>query len=179
MIDDLIFEPLGESHVRADFTCSGGDGILLQTYLRDDARALREHRRHVAAVHVMARASNPGRICGYFTLASATLELEELPKAVRRTLPRYRPMPALKLGRMAVSDDFRGHDLGTILIEEAFRICVRLRASIGFVALLVDAKTDELVKYYEKRGFMRFPERQRSLYIMQATMAQIVGDIGA
>lgn len=166
MIDDLIFEPLGESHVRADFTCFGGDGVLLQTYLRDDARALREHRRHVAAVHVMVRASNPGRICGYFTLASATLL-------------RYRPMPALKLGRMAVSDEFRGHDLGTILIEEAFRLCVRLQQSIGFVALLVDVKTDELVKYYEKRGFTRFPERQRSLYIMQATMAQIVGDIGA
>lgn len=176
MIDDLIFEPLGDHHNRAAFTCAGDEGLILQQYLRDDARALREHRRHVTKVHVLTRESNPTEICGYFTLSTATLEIEELPKNVSRGLPLYRPMPALKLGRMAVSDNYRGHDLGTLIIEEAFRICVHFRESVGFIALLVDAKTDNLVEYYQKRGFSRFPERIRGLYIMQPTMAQILSD---
>lgn len=162
MIDDLVFEPLGDNHNRSAFTCSGDEGLVLQDYLRNDARARREHRRHVTTVHVMLRKSDPSQICGYFTLSTATLEIEG-------------PMPALKLGRMAVSDAFRGYDFGTLLVERAFRICLSLRESVGFIALLVDAKTDELVAYYEKRGFSRFLERPRGLYIMQTTMAQILG----
>lgn len=174
MIRDLAFEPLGDHHRRADFTCSGPEGATLQEYIQNDARALREHRKSVTAVHVAVQEAAPTDICGFFTLATATLEPEEFPKNVHRGLPRYRPMPALKLGRMAVDDRYRGHDLGTALIEEAFNICLRLRESIGFVALLVDAKVDDLVSYYEQRGFSRFPERPRGLYIMQPTMAQIL-----
>ena len=75
---------------------------------------------------------------------------------------------------MAVDDRFRGHDLGTLLIQEAFNIAVRLKDSVGFVAMLVDAKTDNLVNYYEQRGFTRLPEAERTLFIMQPTMEQIL-----
>lgn len=179
MIDDLDlnFEPLGDHHNRAAFSCSGDEGQILQEYIRNDGRALREQRRSVAVIHVAARKSNPNEICAYFTLSAATLEIEELPKKTIRQLPLYRPMPALKLGRMAVDDRFRGHDLGTLLIEEAFKISQRTGESVGFVALIVDAKTDELVSYYEKRGFSRFPEHLRRLYIMRPTMAQIVSGV--
>jgi GNAT superfamily N-acetyltransferase len=174
VIEDLIFEPLEYYHNRAAFTCSGDEGLILQEYLRNDGRALREHKRNVTTAWIMVRESEPHTICGFFTLSTATLEIEELPKNVRRGLPLYRPMPALKLGRMAVDDRFRGQDFGTILTEEAFSICLRLRQSVGFVALLVDAKSDSLVEYYEQRGFSRFPDQPRSLYIMQPTMAQII-----
>jgi GNAT superfamily N-acetyltransferase len=174
VIEGIIFEPLADHHDRAAFTCSGDDGVILQTYLRDDARGLREHRKHVTTLHVMMQQAEPRTICGFFTLSSASLKIEELPKNIARGLPKYRMMPALKLGRMAVDDRFRGHDLGTILIEEAFSIATRLKDSIGFIALLVDAKSDKLVDYYERRGFTKLPEAERKLFIMQPTMEQIL-----
>jgi GNAT superfamily N-acetyltransferase len=75
---------------------------------------------------------------------------------------------------MAVDDGFRGHDLGSVLIEEAIATCLRLGASIGFVALLVDAKTDRLVEYYVARGFSRLPDAAHKLFVMQSSMAQIL-----
>ncbi|MDQ2681026.1 MAG: hypothetical protein M3Y21_08405 [Candidatus Eremiobacteraeota bacterium] len=172
--NDLVFELLGEHHDRAAFTCSGAEGLILQEYLRSDARALREHGRHVTTVHVPIRKSQPLRICDFMTLSTATVEIEEFPKKLRRALPLYRPMPALRIGRMAVADEGRGSDVGTLLIDEVFRICVQLRDSVGFVALLADAKTDVLIAYYEGRGFSRLPERRRGLFITQAAMAEII-----
>ncbi|HEY9179180.1 MAG TPA: GNAT family N-acetyltransferase [Candidatus Baltobacteraceae bacterium] len=174
MLDGIIFEPLAEYHDRAAFTCSGEEGAILQDYLRNDARGPREHRKHVTTLHVMVQESAPSLICGYFTLSSASLRIEELPKNIAKGLPKYRTMPAIRLGRMAIDDRFRGHDLGTLLIQEAFNIAVRLKDSVGFVAMLVDAKTDNLVNYYEQRGFTRLPEAERTLFIMQPTMEQIL-----
>jgi len=170
----MLFEPLADYHNRAAFTCSGKEGQILQDYLRDDVRGLREHCKRVTTLHVMVQQSDPQIICGYFTLSTASLAIGEFPKNIAKGLPKYRSMPALRLGRMAVDDNFRGHDLGTVLIEEAFSVAVRLKDSVGFVALLVDAKTDELVEYYEKRGFTRLPEAARTLFIMQPTMEQIL-----
>ncbi len=96
----------------------------------------------------MVQESAPSLICAYFTLSSASLRIEELRKNIVKGLPTYRMMPALKLGRMAVDDRFRAHDLGTVLIQEAFKIAVRLKDAVGFVAMLADAKTDNLVNYY-------------------------------
>ena len=174
MIDDGRFELLNESHHRAAFMCSGEHGSVLEGYLRNDNRAMREHRRGVCAVHVLVQISHPLDICGFFTLSAATVEIEDFPKRMSRELPLYRPMPAIKLGRMAMADDYRGADLGTLLIDEAFRICLRLRDSLGFVALLVDAKSDALVSYYVRRGFTRFPERRQTLYCTQDSIAQII-----
>jgi GNAT superfamily N-acetyltransferase len=170
----MIFEPLAEHHDRAAFTCSGEEGAILQDYLRNDTRGPREHRKHVTALHVMVRESAPSVICGFFTLSSASLRIEDSPKNIAKGLPKYRTMPAVRLGRMAVDDRFRGHDLGTLLIQEAFSIAVRLKDSVGFVAMLVDAKTDNLVNYYELRGFTRLPEAERTLFIMQPTMEQVL-----
>ncbi len=83
-------------------------------------------------------------------------------------------MPAMLLGRMAVDDQYRGKKYGTILVEHAFAVCASLHEAAGFVALLVDAKTDRLVEYYEKHGFTRLLDRERGLFITVPTMIAIL-----
>ena len=53
-----------------------------------------------------------GQIAGYYTLASASILLSDLPETLAKKLPRYPSVPAVRMGRLAVSDSFKGKGLG-------------------------------------------------------------------
>ena len=59
---------------------------------------------------------NVGQIAGYYTLASASILLSDLPETLAKKLPRYPSVPAVRMGRLAVSDSFKGKGLGAALL---------------------------------------------------------------
>lgn len=76
----------------------------LDRYLRE--QVAQDVRRRVAACFV---ASTDGtRIAGYYTLASASLLLAELPASTGKKLPRYPTVPAVRMCRLAVDQGFKG-----------------------------------------------------------------------
>jgi GNAT superfamily N-acetyltransferase len=58
-------------------------------------------------------------VAGYYTLASTSLPLGELPAAIAKKLPRYPSVPAVRMGRLAVDQRFRGQGLGGALLADA------------------------------------------------------------
>jgi hypothetical protein len=56
--------------------------------------------------------SGDQRIAGYYTLASASVPLTELPPEAIKKLPRYRAVPTVRMGRLAVDQAFKGQGLG-------------------------------------------------------------------
>ena len=96
-------------------------------------------RRRVTACFVaLDQHAEPSRVAAYYTLASTSVLLNELPAAAGKKLPRYPTVPAVLMGRLAVDSGYKGVGLGGALLADAITRAVR--AEIAAYALIVDAK---------------------------------------
>jgi ribosomal protein S18 acetylase RimI-like enzyme len=78
-------------------------------------------------------------------------------------MPRYRNVPAVLLGRLAVSQAMQGQHTGSFLLFDAItRACA---SELAWAVFLVDAKNDRAVAFYDKFRFARFQHSPYSLWI--------------
>ena len=152
--------PLDVAHDRAAFR---SDSEPLNRYLRE--QVTQDIRRRVAACFV-ALADGP-RIAGYYTLASASLLLSDLPAAIGKKLPRYPTVPAVRMGRLAVDQRFKGQGLGGALLADALDRAAR--AEIAAYAMVVDAKDESAAAFYRHHGFIEMPDLPMTLFLPLAT----------
>ena len=108
------------------------------------------------------------RIAGYYTLASASLLLADLPASVGKKLPRYPTVPAVRMGRLAVDQAFKGQGLGGALLADALDRAVR--SEIAAYALMVDAKDEAAAAFYRHHGFIALPDSPFTLFLPLATL---------
>ncbi len=122
-------------------------------------------RRRVTACFIAV--SHEQRVAGYYTLASASLLLADLPEPLRKKLPRYPSVPAVRMGRLAVTEIFKGQGLGGALLADA--LLRARRAEIAAYALVVDAKDASAAAFYRHHGFIEFTSQPLTLFIPLAT----------
>ncbi len=151
-------EPLGSRHDRAAFSC--GEPAL-DAYLHRQAG--QDMRRGVSRVFV-ATFEDPAEIAGFYTLSACTVEARNLPKELARKLPKH-PLPAALIGRLAVGLRYQAQGLGKCLLMDALMRAMSASVSIGIFAVVVDAKNDKAVSFYEKYGFEAFPDVSKRLFI--------------
>jgi len=156
----FAIEPLA-GHDRGGFSC-GSDA--LDRYFK--VQVTQDVRRRVTHCFVAVEAEKLV-VAGYYTLAAASVPTPDLPDAITKKLPRYPAIPAIRVGRLAVDLRFRGQGLGGALLADA--ATKGLRAEVAAFALLVDAKDEGAVAFYEHHGFQRFRSQPRSLFLALAT----------
>jgi ribosomal protein S18 acetylase RimI-like enzyme len=156
----LRLAPLDAAHDRAAFR---SDSEPLNRYLRE--QVTQDIRRRVAACFVAL--ADGQRIAGYYTLASASLLLADLPVSTGKKLPRYPTVPAVRMGRLAVDQAFKGQGLGGALLADA--IDRAARSEIAAFALMVDAKDDAATAFYRRYGFIALPDSPLTLFLPLAT----------
>jgi len=76
-----------------------------------------------------------GVLAGYYTVASSSVPLTDLPEAIAKKLARYPSVPAVRMGRLAVDQQFRGKGLGAAMLADALARSVK--AEIAAYALVV------------------------------------------
>lgn len=136
----------------------------LDRYFRE--RVTQDVRRRIAACFVALAGD---QVAGYYTLASASIPLADLPAQSRKKLPKYPSVPAVRMGRLAVHQAFKRQGLGGVLLADAL---LRARqAEIAAYALIVDAKDDVAVAFYEYHGFIRFESQPTALFLALAGLA--------
>lgn len=155
------FEALGDRHDRAAFDC--GDEAL-DRYFR--TQATQDIRRRVANCFVVVEAAT-GQVAGYYTLSSASIPLVDLPPEDSKRLPRYPTLPAVLIGRLAVHRRFQRRGLGELMLVDA--VHRTMQDSAAAFALLVDAKNDRAVVFWERYGFRRIVGREKTLFLALAT----------
>jgi ribosomal protein S18 acetylase RimI-like enzyme len=131
----------------------------LDRYLRE--QVTQDMRRRVAACFVAL--TDEQRIAGYYTLASASLLLSELPPGTAKKLPRYPTVPAVRMGRLAVDQAYKGQGLGAALLADALHRAAR--AEIAAHALMVDAKDEAAAAFYRHHGFIALPDSPLTLFL--------------
>jgi GNAT superfamily N-acetyltransferase len=127
-------------------------------------------KRRVTACFVATDAH--GRMAGYYTLASASVLLVDLPEALGKKLPRYPSIPAVRMGRLAVDQSFKGIGLGAALLADALRRAGK--AEIAAYAFLVDAKDQDAASFYAHHGFMALPDQALCMFIALETVKDLI-----
>ena len=140
------------------------DSEPLNRYLRE--QVTQDIRRRVAACFVAL--ADGQRIAGYYTLASASLPLADLPASTGKKLPRYPTVPVVRMGRLAVDRAFQGQGLGGALLADALDRTAR--SEIAAFALMVDAKDEAAAAFYRHHGFIVLPDSPLSLFLPLATV---------
>lgn len=138
------------------------DSEQLNRYLRE--QVTQDVRRRVAACFVAL--ADGRRIAGYYTLASASLLLADLAASTCKKLPRYPTVPAIRMGRLAVDQAFKGQGLGGALLADARAA----RSGIAAFALMVDAKNEAAAAFYRHHGIIALPDSSLSLFLPLATI---------
>jgi len=159
-------EALTSQHDRSTFDCGSEP---LNRYFRQ--QVTQDARRRVTACFVAVEQGG-GVLAGYYTVASSSVSLTDLPEAVTKKLPRYPSVPAVRMGRLAVDRQFRGKGLGGAMLADALQRSVK--AEIAAYALVVDAKDEEAAAFYRHHGFLAFNDNQLALFLPLATTQRLL-----
>ena len=154
-----LFDP---KYDRSLFDCGSEP---LNRYFRE--QLTQDIRRRVSACFVALDKNE--HVAGYYTLASASVFLKDLPIDIIKKLPRYPTVPAVRMGRLAVDKKFRGQGLGSAILADA--LDRSLRSEIASFALIVDAKNEAAVNFYKKHSFIPFPDSSMTLFLPISTIA--------
>lgn len=142
---------------RSRFDCGASE---LNEYLQK--RAGQDERRRIAACYLMIEQITES-IAGYYTLSASSILLADLPKKIIKKLPRYPTVPVVRVGRLAVAHSFQGQGLGGVLLWDAIHRTAT--SDIAAVAVVVDAKDDLAVAFYQHYGFTPFESAPQVLFL--------------
>ncbi|MDP3766801.1 MAG: GNAT family N-acetyltransferase [Dehalococcoidia bacterium] len=158
---------LTKQHDRSGFSC----GIEpLDRYLREQAG--QDARKRVAAPFVLCeRTSNA--VLGYYTLSALSIDVGAWPEDVARKLPRYPVVPATLLGRLAVDRRLRGKGMGEHLLMDALHRALVASRAVASVAVVVDAKDDNALAFYQRYGFIPFADEPKRLFLPMGTIERL------
>ena len=156
--------PLDAIHDRTTFSCGSEP---LDRYLQQ--QVTQDIRRRVTACFVALTSEQV--VAGYYTLAATSVPLTGLPSGTAKKLPRYPLVPAVRMGRLAVDQKFKGSGLGGALLADALHRA--FVSDIAAYAMLVDAKDDKAAAFYKHHGFIPLPDSPLSLFLPLATASAV------
>ncbi len=162
----LSIEALDIRHDRKIFSCGS---VALDRYLI--RQASQDTRKHVAATFVLVATDSPS-VLGYYSLSATSIELRELPEGLIKKLPKYPLMPAILIARLAVDKTRHAKGYGQLLLIDALKRCLNTQ-DIGWVAVIVDAKDEHAVTFYEHHHFIRFSPNAPRLFLPRSTIASL------
>ena len=157
--------PLDVAHDRAQFTCGVG---ALDSYFHQ--QVTQDMRRRVTSCFVAL--DGDGEVAGYYTLAASSVVLRDLPPVIVKKLPRYPTVPAVRMGRLAVSVAHHGAGLGAALLANALQRASR--SEIAAFALVVDAKDAKAARFYAHHGLQPLLDASLTMFIPLGSVKSLI-----
>lgn len=154
----FYFEPLGEQHDRAAFSC--GNKALDEYFRGDPIR--QDVSRRVTNAFVL---TPDGKfVAGFYTLSPLSILSVDLPPSLQKKLPK-RPIGATLIGRMGRELSLRRKGVGEMLLMDA--LCKAWQASklVSCWAVVVDAK-EGAREFYRKNEFIPFATQPDRFFLL-------------
>lgn len=169
----VFIRRLEQDDVVEKFDCKD---VALNSYLKQHAWN-NQAKSFIGVTYVAIDEAAPRTVIGYFTLASASVPRDAVPKKNVRGLPPYE-IPLVLLARLAVDHRFASRGLGHALIAEALRISLSVSEQVGCRGVVVDAYPTA-VEWYSKYGFVPLSEtsgkRTHKMYLDIRTLRAATG----
>jgi predicted GNAT family N-acyltransferase len=157
-----------KKHDRSSFTC-GVDS--LDDYIKN--RASQELKKLVSTPYVLT--DSPERqVLGYYCLSSYSIASTELEESTAKKLPKYPLLPAIMLGRLAVDSGYQGKGYGDLLVADALKRSLALSKQLASFAVVVDAIDQGVAKFYQRHGFIEFPDDPLKFYLPVVTIEKSI-----
>lgn len=162
--EDLFFERLSEKHAGMlnAFRCPEKE---LEKFLVEDA--LQNEKQGISVTYLWFL-KRSGDLAGYVTLLSDSINLNaDLKRFFREKDIHYKSLPALKIGRMAVSESLVRRGIGSMMIRFSISIAHEIYQNYaGCRFLVLDAKRGrdpkfDPIHFYKKMGFRVLSEREK------------------
>ncbi|HKJ82465.1 MAG TPA: GNAT family N-acetyltransferase [Mariprofundaceae bacterium] len=118
----------------------------------------------ISRTHVLVCDENKTVIVGFYTLAPCEVKGSILDDSRARKLPEH-PIPACKLGRLAVATEFQKKGLGELLLMDAMSSFLDAAEKVGMIGLFVDAISEKAAGFYEHYGFVHCNDDPLHLFI--------------
>lgn len=153
------FQLTSETDIKP-FKCADSD---LNDFLFDDAKHFQNE---LMAVTYLLEHMEQNKTAAYFSLLADKITFNPEEKGVwnklNRNIPnqkRRRSYPAVKIGRLAVNEEYSGAGLGTFILDNIKYAFANVRR-LGCRFVTVDALSTA-VNFYQKNGFQFFTEQDK------------------
>ena len=153
---------LTQDYTLTEFDCGDND---LNEFLTEDSKAFSDKR--IANTFIL---EDEGRIVAYFCLLNDKISRLEVTnsrwKRIKDGFPdnkRFRSYPSIKIGRFAVSLDYRNQHIGTELMTLIKAILNQDKNYSAFRFITVDAYLSA-IPFYESNGFIQLTQKDEDAH---------------
>ncbi|MDO8554675.1 MAG: GNAT family N-acetyltransferase [Candidatus Micrarchaeota archaeon] len=161
--EKLYFERLTEIHIKSlpEFRCTEKE---LEKFLVEDAWINQQQGISVTYLWFLKDAK---QLVGYVTLLTDSINLNaDLKNFFREKDIHYKSLPALKIGRMAVSESMMRKGIGSMLIRFSIAIALKVYSEFaGCRFVILEAKRgnnlNDPIHFYKAMGFNILTEREK------------------
>lgn len=159
-ISQFTLSRITENYPLLPFYCGDND---LNDFLLNDSR--RYYQQLLAVTYLL---ETPEHTAAFFSVLNDKISIEDVDsknkwrKYFRDIMPegkRFRSYPAVKIGRLGVSNNFKSQGIGTIILDYLKEFFVTNNRT-GCRYLTVDAYRNSL-SFYEKNGFKYLTEKDK------------------
>ena len=149
--------PLDRKHGVESFDC-GREPLNLYLW----RHALHNHASGAGRTYV---ALSGDEVVGYYTLAAAHADYDDVPERLAKGMARY-PIPLMLLARLAVATSWQGTGVGRALLRHAMLRTLSVAEIAGIRAMAIDAKDDAARAFYERFGFVSSSVDANRLFLL-------------
>ena len=163
--DEVSILLLTEGYSIKPFDCEDED---LNDFLFNEATPYQKEL--LATTFVM---ENDEQTLGYYSLLNDSLQLREdmfasksqFRKFLRELMPypkrHLKTIPALKIGRLAIDNSFKGKGLGSVIMANIISKCIKMNKEQACRLITVDAYK-QAIPFYQKMGFKFLTEDDKN-----------------
>jgi len=148
-----------KQHIHSGFCCGQKS---LDDYIKKQAS--QDLKKRVCTVFVSIDEPDL-TVLGYYTLSAYIVTVTDLQNNFAQKLPRYPRLPATLLGRLAVTQSYKGQGLGKLLVIDALKKSWQTAQPVGSLAVIVEALDAPALNFYQKYGFQPFQQESMKLYL--------------
>lgn len=94
-------------------------------------------------------------VVGFYALAAGGIAIDQAPGRLKRNMPD--PIPAVVLGRLAITRSEQGTGLGRALLRDAMQRIALAAEQVGIALVLVHALSEQARRFYLAAGFSGSP----------------------
>jgi GNAT superfamily N-acetyltransferase len=129
-------------------------------------RLANQHRKSGFSItFVLVDSKTPMEIIGFYSMSAAQIDLGDIAEEEKQNLPKV-PVPAARVGQLAVSLNHQGSGFGALLLQHAVKRALLTREhAMGVHMMIVDADSVSAANFYRKFGFKGCSATAHSLYL--------------
>jgi len=160
-LEELHLEIINQAHCISDFTSYEQE---LVDFLIEDA--LDNQKKQISVTYLWFLKPTK-ELIAYVTVLADAINLQgEMKEYFKQKGILYKSLPALKIGRLCVSDHYLRRGIGTLMIEFVLVLAQKMSKEIGLRFITTDAKKNpdpkrDSIHFYKKFGFEVLKQREK------------------